>query len=231
MASTLKLKPMRLESGECWQFKSIPLIIPNDYEFKPEDGTLVRINGMKPILYMYLLLTPSRGMLLVYKPSSLGRYAPSWVGIIKPETSRLGGVDYPCVARWFGATTSSAWFIWLILQSTYRIVVQMPNHDIMYQLALFRSPSDLYMYLAALPLSAMSRTARTPASEARVAEQSLSLSNLNWPQPDTEENNELKHLSNCSSSVFRTSFFRATRDTTPLARSLFHHFLSEPLVV
>ena len=49
----------------------------------------------------------------------------------------------------------------------------------MYQLALFRSPSDLYMYLAAaLPLSAMSRAAHTPASEARVVEQSLSLSNL-----------------------------------------------------
>ena len=47
-----------------------------------------------------------------------------------------------------------------------------------YQLALFQSPSDLYMYLAALPLSAMSQAVYTPASEALVVEQSLSLSNL-----------------------------------------------------
>ena len=46
-----------------------------------------------------------------------------------------------------------------------------------YQLVLFQLLSDLYMYLAALPLSAMSQAAHMLASEARVVEQSLSLSN------------------------------------------------------
>ena len=47
-----------------------------------------------------------------------------------------------------------------------------------YQLALFRLLSDSYMYLAALPLSAMSQAAHTLASKVWVVEQSLSLSNL-----------------------------------------------------
>ena len=63
------------------------------------------------------------------------------------------------------------------------------------QLALFQLPSDLYMYLASLLLSAMSRAVHTPASEARVIEQSLSLSHLGTGHNWIQKNNELKHLS------------------------------------
>ena len=79
----------------------------------------------------------------------------------------------------------------------------------------------------------MSRAAHTPASEARVVEQSLSLSNLgtDWPQSDTcrEQRTETPFLKENTLLFFRVSrqffvFFRATRDTLllqPLAVPLF----------
>ena len=101
-----------------------------------------------------------------------------------------------------------------------------------YQLALFLSPSDLYMnLLAALPLSAMSRAVHTPPSEAHVVEQSLSLSNLGTGHNRIQRRtiNWITFLKeNCSSSVFRGSFFPEQHETTFFFNhSLFHYFLSD----
>ena len=64
-----------------------------------------------------------------------------------------------------------------------------------YQLALFQLPNDLYIYLAALPLSAKA------SGNPHAGKQSLgcraepfSIKPWYWPQLNTEKNNKLKHL-------------------------------------
>ena len=80
-----------------------------------------------------------------------------------------------------------------------------------YQLVLFQLPNDLYIYLAALPLSA--NVSGNPHADKRslgCRAKPFSIKPWYWPQLDTEKNNKLKHL--FKGKLF---FFRVPRQFFP----------------
>ena len=93
----------------------VPSLYPCPHTFFTSQSSLHSLKFKKIFLLLYIyiyiyiyiyVITPSRGMLLVYNPDSRGHMAPEWGGIINHNipTGRCCSWFIPCVARWFGAT-------------------------------------------------------------------------------------------------------------------------------